>query len=313
MFSAGHRLNQFILKQLLYTSRLSQIWKVLHVENNRPAVIKIALTWKENGRDTFGETANSLVRNEAQILPHLSHPGIVQIYPLLIDDENMEYSARAAYCAAEIKPWYFAMKWVDGIPLSECFAQVLRQSFEWRMELFYQLLIIIEYMHQNGCAHMDLKPENILIDPISANMPPRLTVIDLGCASSNPHQMTSDPGGTDQYAPIELLIAMHSQLISDSKPTVIPVKVDIWSLGAIFFELVTAEPLFESGMNALTIRDTMLQKSTKRITESKVSFPNPQRLDRYLHLMLQLNARDRAEIGTLIQYLEEQISPPPRM
>ncbi len=329
MFRVDQELSQFVLKQLIYTSKLSQIWQVQHSRNQRLAVIKIALTWKENGHDSFGETANTLIRNEAEILPHLSHPSIVQIYPLQIqtgrvsqtDEISVIYDARAAHCNAEIKPWYFAMKWIEGNPLSDCFQQVMEQTFEWRMELFYQLLVTIEYLHHNGYAHMDLKPENILVTPIKQDQPPRLTLIDLGCASRDLEQMTSEPGGTDQYAPLELLVAMHSQLADENKPRVIPVKVDIWSLGAIFFELIVGEPLFEAGMNALKIRDTMLQNRMRRIAENdalvlqkdKLDKGKLGQLDQYLRLMLQLNPDDRREIGELIQRLDVQISCPPRV
>src|SRR5690606_33918731 len=106
---------------------------------------KIALTWDIPDQECLGDYANSFVRNEADILPHLSHPGIVQIFPLVTPEDEVAYVARASNARMQIKPWYFAMKAVEGVPLSGCLEQVKKQSFEWRMELFYQLLITIEY------------------------------------------------------------------------------------------------------------------------------------------------------------------------
>src|SRR5690606_17682580 len=100
MFKPGQQLNQFALRQLIYTSRLSQIWQAEHMENGRRAGIKIALTWKEKGRDPYGEVANSFIRNEAEILRHLCHPGLVQIFPLQVGEDNIKYSARISECKA---------------------------------------------------------------------------------------------------------------------------------------------------------------------------------------------------------------------
>lgn len=313
MFTPGQQLNQFTLRKVIYTSRLSQIWQAEHTENGRRAGIKIALTWQEKGRDSYGEVANSFIRNEAEILRHLCHPGLVQIFPLQVGEDDIKYSARISECQAEIKPWYFAMKWIEGKPLGECLKQVIKQPFEWRMELFFQLLGAIEHMHHCGYAHMDLKPENLIVAPITNGQGPHVAVIDLGCASDNPHELGNDPGGTDQYAPIELLLAMHSDLAQERRTNVIPHKVDIWSLGAIFFELVTGEPLFEASMNALNIRDTILGCRMKRINDFRPSIRNNGMLDAYLELMLKQNPEERVDIGPLIQYLEEQVCPPPRL
>lgn len=313
MLRTGMQLRQFILKKEIYCSKISQVWEAQHYQTQRKAVVKVALTW-DNPK--YSDTANNLVRNESKILPHLSHPGIVQIYPLIAENgsRDVEYAMRLDKCSAEVKPWYFAMQIIEGVSLADSIARIKNFPFEWRIELFYQMLITLEYVHLNGFAHMDLKPQNVMIcSALNPTVQPKIKLIDLGCASSNPETLTVEPGGTNEYAPLELLLMLHGRDLGMDFLPVIPVKVDIWGLGAIFFELMTGRPLFPGQVNVMHIRDTLLKEEIASIAHHAVNVPNPNQLDRYLALMLKKDAGKRADIGTLIQYLDEQIAPPPRV
>ncbi|XP_013384978.1 MAPK/MAK/MRK overlapping kinase isoform X2 [Lingula anatina] len=99
-----------------------------------------------------------------------------------------------------------------------------------KVKLFmYQLLKSIEFMHRNGIFHRDVKPENILIkDDV-------LKLADFGsCRSIYSKQPYTEYISTRWYRAPECLL-------TDGYYSY---KMDIWSVGCVFFEIVSLHPLF---------------------------------------------------------------------
>ncbi len=95
----------------------------------------------------------------------------------------------------------------------------------------------LSHIHNCGIIHRDLKPENVLVF-LSDLGPPVLKIADLGSARKVPKAgiaMTTSCC-TFQYAPIEILLG------SDKYSN----KVDVWSCGCMFAELLTGLPPFWS-------------------------------------------------------------------
>ena len=89
-------------------------------------------------------------------------------------------------------------------------------------------------MHEGGIAHRDFKDENILINPESLE----IKVIDFGCAEKiKENQTFKNASGTLEYFPPEWFkfAEMGAQAST------------IWSLGAIFYILLTGTWTFENG------------------------------------------------------------------
>eukprot|EP00520_Triparma_pacifica_P012334 CAMPEP_0118650460 /NCGR_PEP_ID=MMETSP0785-20121206/10261_1 /TAXON_ID=91992 /ORGANISM="Bolidomonas pacifica, Strain CCMP 1866" /LENGTH=393 /DNA_ID=CAMNT_0006542841 /DNA_START=821 /DNA_END=1999 /DNA_ORIENTATION=+ len=106
--------------------------------------------------------------------------------------------------------------------------------------IWTQILSGVSAMHRNNVFHRDLKPGNILV---SRDCQVRIT--DFGLArsmsqnddidSSNPASAMTEYVVTRWYRCPELLLAPHVAYTS---------KVDLWSVGCIFAEMVLREPLF---------------------------------------------------------------------
>jgi serine/threonine protein kinase/Tfp pilus assembly protein PilF len=166
-------------------------------------------------------------RREAEAAASLDHPGIVPIH---------EVGERDGSC-------YFSMKFIEGGQLDE----VVRHSpvsIRQAVELIAKVARIVHYAHEHGILHRDIKPGNILLD---ANCEPHLT--DFGLArlleteSSVTH--TLDVLGTPSYMAPEQAVGNNAAVSS---------ATDVYGLGAVLYQLLTAQPPFAGGTTYETIK-----------------------------------------------------------
>lgn len=154
---------------------------------------------------------------EARAMARLSHPNIMRIYSLGPADE----------------PPHFVMEYLDGAPLSKAAA---RLSFAQKAELMQKVALAVEFLHQNGILHRDLKPANILV---GADLEPKL--LDFGLALDiGIHERLSRIGeiaGTPEYLSPEQAAGVEK----------LDVRSDVFSLGAVLYELLTGAPPFRGG------------------------------------------------------------------
>lgn len=105
----------------------------------------------------------------------------------------------------------------------------------------YQILSGIEELHDNRIFHRDMKPHNILI-----NSNNQIKIADFGLARNYtiPDRQYTQDVVTLWYRAPEILLSNYYFifiLILDSEYSI---PVDIWSVGCIFYELLTKQPLF---------------------------------------------------------------------
>src|SRR5262249_7886507 len=136
---------------------------------------------------------------------------------------------------------YFSMKLIEGGSLANC--QLPRPARE-AAEIVATISRAVHHAHQRGILHRDLKPGNILVD---GQAQPHVTDFRLSKhVEGDPgHTRTGSIVGTPSYMPPE---QARSQ-------KVLTTAVDVYSLGAILYELVTGRPPFR----AQTPLDTVLQ------------------------------------------------------
>lgn len=181
--------------------------------------------------------------SEAAMLAQLQHPQIVQIH------EVGEESGRA----------FLALEYLAGGDL----AAVIRnqpQHFEDSARLVMQLARAVEHAHRQGILHRDLKPSNVLlVKPVvvardGQGRPLRnieVKIADFGLAKRMEVEGITETGtvlGTPGYLAPEGL----KQHLEHAP------AMDVYSLGAILYELLTGRPPFRGE----TIAETLVQVQT---------------------------------------------------
>jgi len=172
-------------------------------------------------------------QTEAEAAANLKHPNIVAIH------EVGEHEGQH----------YFSMDYIEGQDLAERMRQgpVPLKEAASCVEIIARA---IHYAHQRGVLHRDLNPSNILLDRQGQ---PHVT--DFGLAKLVEHESTltqsHDVMGTPSYMAPE-------QAAGDVKQ--LTIAVDIYSLGAILYELLTGQPPFRAGTALETMRQVMEQE-----------------------------------------------------
>jgi serine/threonine protein kinase len=153
---------------------------------------------------------------EARALAKLNHPNIVTVHDF-----------------GEQGGWYFLlMELVDGINLRQAM-QSNRFTPEQALEIVPKICEALQFAHGEGVLHRDIKPENILLDAKG-----RVKIADFGIAKLGEAEgaaitltMSGAQMGTLAYMAPEQI----------EHPGQVDHRADIYSLGVVFYELLTGE------------------------------------------------------------------------
>ena len=153
---------------------------------------------------------------EAQAAALLSHPNIVTVH-----DFGEEYGLI-----------YMAMELLEGTDLRDAIDRHLLTTLDDKLRVMEQICAGLGFAHQKGVVHRDLKPANIHIQPNG-----QVKIVDFGLARLNTSDMTQDGIvlGTPNYMSPE-------QAMGDK----VDARSDIFSAGAVFYELLTNHKPFEA-------------------------------------------------------------------
>lgn len=129
-------------------------------------------------------------------------------------------------------------------------------------EIIYQMLLALDFMHENEIIHRDVKPENLLI-----NSNGLLKVCDFGFARSlqkNASAVYTDYVSTRWYRSPELLVGDANYHKS----------VDTWAIGCIYAEMYNGIPLFpgDSDIHTLKLIIDILGGSQKLTEKQRTAF-----------------------------------------
>lgn len=154
-------------------------------------------------------------------------------------------------------------EYVPGITLRQKMNKNKILDETYALDLVKSLLETLEYIHGNGYVHRDIKPSNIMLtrqyNPITKKKCDQINLLDFGlCGFLEPENESDntllDKCGTVGYLAPELLgnrgrtvenSASENSEFSDPKKQPYDAKVDIFSLGIVFFEMLVGRNPFK--------------------------------------------------------------------
>ena len=198
-------LGRYQLQSLLGRGGFGEVWKAYDPELQRLVAVKIPRL------DRRGEPCHAAkFLYEARKVARLKHAGIVPVY-------DVGQDGNVCFIVSEFVP---------GENLAELMKKQ-RLNFNASPSLIAGVADALDYSHRQGFVHRDVKPQNIIIDESGR---PRLTDFGIALTEDQPVHERSTTSGTLAYTSPEQ---------AQSQTERIDARTDTYSLGVVFYELLT--------------------------------------------------------------------------
>jgi serine/threonine-protein kinase len=257
------------------------VYRARHRELNRPVALKVIMAGPHLSLE-----ARQRFRVEARAIARLHHPNIVQVYDV---GEQSGYP----YLALELVEGQNLARWLGGVPHPAADAA----------RIIATLAGAVDYAHRQGVIHRDLKPANVLL---AADGTAKIT--DFGLAKLLP-----GPGAAeDRMTQSGIILGTPAYIAPEQargQAGEAGPAADIYSLGAMLYELLTGRPPF----HGTSPMETLLQAAHQEPVQATRLVPRvPRDLDTICLRCLEKDAQKRyTTAGELAADLERFLNHEP--
>ncbi|XP_043958611.1 serine/threonine-protein kinase tousled-like 2 isoform X3 [Gambusia affinis] len=244
--------DRYLLLRLLGRGGFSEVFKAFDLTEQRYVAIKIHQlnkNWREEKKQNYHRHAC----REYRIHKELDHPRIVKLYDYFSID-------RDSFCTV--------LEYCGGNDLDFYLKQNKSMTEKEGRSIIMQLVNALKYLNQirPPIIHYDLKPGNILL--VNGTACGEIKITDFGLSkivdddsSADGMDLTSQGAGTYWYLPPECFVM-------GKDPPKISNKVDVWSVGVIFYQILYGQKPFGHNQSQ---QDILQENTILKATE--VQFP----------------------------------------
>ncbi|GMS90691.1 hypothetical protein PENTCL1PPCAC_12866, partial [Pristionchus entomophagus] len=191
---------------------------------------KVAI--KKRTNTVVGSWSATHAIREFILLSSLNHPNIIRILNIFTPQEDVQ----------NFKDIYLVMELMDH-NISQVISKMRLDHASLKF-FIYQILCAVNHLHRQGIIHRDLKPCNIAVNKRCG-----VKVLDFGSSRMfTPIEQMSAYKTTTHYRAPEVLLeltTLETRELREVHRSHFSEKVDIWSIGCIFYELITGKIMFE--------------------------------------------------------------------
>jgi len=267
--------SRYRIERVLGTGGMGAVYEAEHVEIGKKVALKVLHPQYSRQADLVAR-----FRREARAASKVGHPNIVDV-----TDSGTTPDGDV----------YFVMERLDGLDLGEVLRHERRVAPDRVVAIGTQVCRALSAAHAAGIIHRDLKPENIFLVS-REGVADFVKVLDFGIAKqdmgnqNSPRRLTT-PGiamGTPEYMAPE-----------QAAGKAIDGRVDIYSVGAILYEMLTADPPHH-GANVMEI---LAKKATESPTPPRELNPDvPEQLEEVVMRCLERDPDRRPQTMGALEY-----------
>ena len=272
----GQQFGQFEVQRIVGAGAFGIVYLAIDLQTNSLVALKIPRTEVLVDREKLQRFAN-----EAKLIADLDHPNIVRLL--------------ASEMIGPV-PW-LATEWCDGPDLGRWMEQRRNDLPDWKEAALLVAAIAdaVHHVHEKGIAHRDLKPANIMLAPTEgsdssslSNFTPKVT--DFGLSKLHDGELSNTQSSVILGTPFYMAPEQMKASRNVSSGTEKDMNSDIYSLGAILFELLTSAPPVK-GNNYFEVIANAKQQQKVRISKQRPEVPRS--LDRICSICLRQNPNAR--------------------
>jgi Tol biopolymer transport system component len=245
----GRTLNHYKVIEKLGSGGMGEVYLAEDTRLNRRVALKILPSAMAADPELRGR-----FEREAQAVAALNHPNIVTIHSVE-EAEGLHYITMELIQGRTLSEMIPA----EGLPLAKFF------------DLAIPIADAVSAAHKRGITHRDLKPDNIMVSDDG-----RIKILDFGLVKLR-EQPAGEPMATnlptaELTAEGKILgtVAYMSPEQAEGKP--VDHRTDIFSLGVVFYRMVTGRRPFEGG-SRLSILSSILRDAPVSVTDLNPALP----------------------------------------
>ena len=212
-------------------------------EQTEPVRRRVALKLIKGG--SYSRELLGRFHSERQALALMNHPNIARIFDAGSTDDGHPF---------------FVMEYVRGALLLD-YCDRRRLSIDQRLDLFVLVCEAVQHAHQKGVIHRDLKPSNLLVEEVDGKPTPK--VIDFGVAKL----LSQGLGDATHHTRFGGFVGTPGYVSPEQAKTTgrdVDTRADVYSLGAVLYELLTGlQPFDFQGAELGEIQQILADQSPK--------------------------------------------------